>query len=450
MVLGGSHDQRCYPADCHTLHLAAGGFGGILVFHLRKRSIQVNYQTVTHCQVCNSADLVLRFDAGFQPLVNDLHPITEPLRPTTFYPTQLLECQQCNLVQLGIEVDSSILFPPTYPYRSGTTKALKDNFTDLAKELATLFGIGKDDFVIDVGANDGSLLEAVRSVTGVEIAGIEPTEAWREAERKGIPMWREFLAWDTAESVVAAHRQAKVVTCTNCFAHVPDVHDFVKCVLTMLAPGGVFVTESHYLPSLMEELQLDVCYHEHLRYYSLTSLQYLFKQHGLVIVHAKEIPTHGGSIRVYAMREGEAVDLPTYYELLLVEETPLQDQRETPWQRFNRRVGEAHNDFWSMMFSHDRLFGIGAPSRSTTLIHYLGLSKASMECVCEVKGSPKIGSYVPGTNIPILDEEILYREQPPFALLLSWHLKDHLVPLLRAKGYRGEIICPLPEPTVVA
>jgi hypothetical protein len=204
--------------------------------------------------------------------------------------------------------------------------------------------------------------------------------------------------------------------------------------------------------ALIETLQYDTIYHEHLRHYSLESIAYLLKMHGLEVIHAKRIPTHGGSIRVYAARRGFRNVQPTVREVLAEEGAagPLQDRLDA----FKRRVAlskvELHALLRDLLAKGSRIFGVGAPSRASTLINYVGLDREILECVVEVKGSYKVGKYMPGTLVPVVDEAQLVERQPDVALLLSWHIAEELMPKLRARGFRGDFLVPLPTPRIVS
>jgi hypothetical protein len=201
---------------------------------------------------------------------------------------------------------------------------------------------------------------------------------------------------------------------------------------------------------LLETVQFDTIYHEHLRYYSLASLKFLFEKHGLEVVHARPIPSHGGSIRVYAARRGRHPVRDTVAAMLHDEADRISDDALSS---FRRRVALAkmalHAVLRDVKAGGGRVYGVGAPSRASTLINYVGLDDAILDCVVEIAGSYKIGKYIPGTLIPVRDESALFAEQPDHALLLSWHLADELMPKLTARGFRGRYIIPLPEPRIV-
>ena len=255
------------------------------------------------CQVCGHAPLTSVLNLGYMPPVNQMVAIGAVPQQQPWFPTNLLHCAKCDLVQLGLAVDPVIIFPPEYPYTSGTTKLLRDNFADLHAEASAMLKLGPQDLVIDIGSNDGTLLSNFKNH---RVLGIEPTEVGKIAASRGIPTLQRYFTPETAAEVRREHGPARVVTAANCFAHIEDVHAIVAGILDLLGPDGVFISESHYLVGLLDKLQYDTIYHEHLRYYSLNSLANLLQMHGLEVFHARAIPTHGGSIRVYAARRGDA------------------------------------------------------------------------------------------------------------------------------------------------
>lgn len=422
------------PTFLNANRIAAGSGGSILV---------------ERCQVSGSTDLRSILFIGFLPPVNTMAPIGTRPDEQPAYPAELLYCPESKLVQLGLIVDPAVLFPPHYAYTSGTTRILRENFAELYDEVMRLYPIRKEDLAVDVGSNDGTLLSNFHK-GGHRVCGVEPTDTYKIAVERGIPTINAFFGPAAAAAVVQRHGHAKIVTATNVFAHIENVHEIVESILSMLDDDGIFISESHYLLPLVETLQYDTIYHEHLRYYSLQSLKYLLEMHGLEIVHAKRIPTHGGSIRVYAARAGQRSVQSSVAELLAVED------RELTWNRFmefRRRVSQSKLDLMALLRDirsrGQRVYGVGAPSRASTLVNYVGLDDSIIDCVLEIQGSYKIGKLMPGTLIPVLEESKLFADQPEYALLFSWHIADELIPKLRQRGYRGKFIVPLPTPVVL-
>ncbi|HEY1152759.1 MAG TPA: class I SAM-dependent methyltransferase [Pseudolabrys sp.] len=405
---------------------------------------------VEECQICGHAPLDRVLSLGYMPPVNQMVAIGAVPRQQPWFPTDLLHCTKCDLVQLGLAVDPVIIFPPEYPYTSGTTRLLRDNFADLYRESSALLGLKPDDLCVDIGSNDGTLISNFQK-GGHRILGIEPTDVGDIANSRGIPTIKRYFSQETAREVKAKHGAAKVITAANCFAHIEDVHAIVDGILEMLAPDGAFISESHYLMPLLDTLQYDTIYHEHLRYYSLASLKYLLEMHGLEVFHARPIPSHGGSIRVYAARKGTQKVQDSVAQMLAAE--PRGAAMRERLERFRHDVMMTKLRLLAMLRDlkeqNARIVGISAPSRASTLFNYVGLDSGLIDYVCEIQGSLKIGKCMPGTDIPVVDEARLFDDQPEAAIIFSWHIADELAPKLRAKGYRGKLISPLPEPRLL-
>jgi SAM-dependent methyltransferase len=402
------------------------------------------------CQVCGHAPLDVVLSLGYMPPVNQMGPIGQVPHQLPWFPTTLLHCRHCELVQLGLAVDPTIIFPPEYPYTSGTTRLLRDNFTDLQRESASMLGLSDKDLVVDIGSNDGTLLSNFQS-GGQRVLGIEPTDVSDIAKQRGIPTIKRYFGVEVAREVKREFGAASVVTAANCFAHIEDVHAIVDAIVELIKPDGVFISESHYLISLLNTLQYDTIYHEHLRYYSLTSLKHLLEMHDLEIFHARPIPSHGGSIRVYAARRGVHAVQDSVRRILAAE--PRGDSMIKRLDRFRNDVILSKLRLLSMLRDLKEkgahVVGISAPSRASTLVNYVGLDEGLIDYVCEIAGSLKIGKCMPGTQIPVIEESRLYSDQPDCAIIFSWHIADELAPKIKAKGFRGKLITPLPVPRVL-
>ncbi len=399
------------------------------------------------CQVCGHDRLETVLSLGYMPPVNQMVPVGQVPRQQPWFPTTLLYCGQCELVQLGLAVDPVIIFPPEYPYTSGMTKILRDNFAELYAESAKMLELGKDDLAIDIGSNDGTLIANFQQ-GGHRILGIEPTDVAKIANARGIPTLQRYFSKEVAREVKHKHGVAKVVTAANCFAHIEDIHAIVEGILELLGADGVFISESHYLIGLLDRLQYDTIYHEHLRYYSVGSLAHLLAMHGLEVFHARPIPTHGGSIRVYAARRGTRPVQPSVKQMIAAE--PRGDAMRKRLATFRDDVMLSKLRLLALVRDikekGGRICGISAPSRASTLVNYVGLDEAIVDYVCEITGSLKIGKCMPGTLIPVVEESKMFEDQPDCAIIFSWHIADELAPKLRQKGYRGMLVTPLPVP----
>lgn len=343
----------------------------------------------------------------------------------TRLPTEVLKCGACGLAQLGWVAAPEQIFPPEYPYRTGTTRALREHFAKLASLVQA-------EFVVDIGSNDGTLLGEFQK-RGARVWGIEPTDAGKDAIQRGIPT--DISYFDDA-AVERVPQKADLVTACNVFAHIPDPNAVVERIVRLLAPEGTFISESHWWGSIVGGLQYDTVYHEHLRYYTLTALKPLLARHGLECFHVESIPTHGGSIRVWAARKGQKT-VQASVKAMLKTEQMLGDAESF----LQERVEQSRSRLHSMLETLERpLWGIGAPSRAATLVQYTNIP---LDAVAEVPSSPKIGLYIPGTLVPVRDEAEMDGKN---AVVLSWHIASEVTENLRKKGYRGRFVVPLPRP----
>lgn len=386
---------------------------------------------IDRCGACGYHVLNSILWLGYMQPACTMPSMFHPAKEETHYPLELLECASCSLVQLSCIVDPKVIFHPAYPYSTGNTKALRENFAELATTVRGLVNLTGDDLVVDIGSNDGTLLS---NFGMVNVLGYEPTDQALVARERLVPTRQAFF---TAHEARFREGQAKIVTACNVLAHVEDVHDTLDGVAKLLTDDGIFVTENHYLGSLVNELQWDTIYHEHLRYYSANSLRSLLEKHGLHVFRADMIASHGGSLRVFASKR-ESVDIQG------VRQTPQPWTEHRGLHTFAERVVESKRSILEMIAgAPGRVVAMGAAARGATLLNYCGLDADAIDYVIEVSNSDKLGHYMPGTRIPVVDEALLFEQQPENLLLLAWPLAHHLVPKLAEKGYRGNVIVPL-------
>jgi hypothetical protein len=404
-------------------------------------------KTIDRCQISGIKDLKTILSLGYLPPVNKLKKIHSKLNEDVFFPAELLFSPSSKLVQLSTIVNKEILFPKEYPYTSSTTKVLRENFKELYSDCKKIINILSDDLVIDIGSNDGNLLNNFKK--NHRVLGITPEKIGKIAIRRGIPTLIRYFDKPTVNMVTKKYGKAKIITATNVFAHIENVTELMRNILKVLDKDGVFISESHYLVSLIQTNQYDTIYHEHLRYYSLTSLKYLLEKFGMEIIHAKKINTHGGSIRVYAAKKNKFEVTKNVKKILDFEKKFLN------WKTFNnfkKKVVNSKIELYSILKKlkkkNKKIYGVGAPSRASTLISYVGLDENIIDCVLEIDGSYKIGNYIPGTKIPIISEKKLYKNQPEFVILFSWHIAAELKKNLKKNGYKGKFIIPLPYPKI--
>jgi len=416
---------------------------------MKKKYDNFKFEFVKKCQLCNSKKIQAVHSFGFHPTVNDFLITNDLHSKINFFPLKLLFCKECELVQLNVIINSKTIFPENYAYRSGTTRILKENFNKLKNEIELKKLLKLNNFIIDIGSNDGTLLSNFKGK--YKILGIEPTAVSKIANSKGIKTINKQFNYDQAKNIKKKYGKANLITATNVFAHIEDIHQVMKSIKLILKKDGVFISESHYLFDLISTLQYDTVYHEHLRYYSLRSLKKLFSLYKMEIFDITKIPTHGGSIRVYSSLKGKYKISKNVIKLLKKEQTGRKFEKKL--LNFSRNISISKLKINSLIYKYKlmgkKIVGISSPSRSSTLINYLGLDHNIIDYICEINGSLKIGKNIPGTNIPVVDENILFKDQPDIAIVFSWHIYKELVKKIKKKGFKGKFMIPLPNPKII-
>lgn len=387
---------------------------------------------------------------GHQPPVHGHRKPDNNLTPETLYPLHLVVCPDCWLVQLDYAVDPTILFPPEYPYNTGATNMLVQNFKILAQTVVRDYQLATKKLVIDIGSNDGTLLQAFKD-QDMDVLGVEPTDVADLANSRGLTTRKEFFTESLAHDIAAHEGRAAVITSTNVFAHIYDVYGVLAGIKIVLAPDGVFVSESQYLMDIVEKMEFDTIYHEHVRYYALKPLAELFRRAGFSLVDAERISAAGGSIRVFA-KVGSHPMSTRVQELIAAEEAAGVYNLQT-WEKFAARALQIKRELMTLLLdlkkSGARIVGLGAPGRSNTLLNFIHIDDSILDYAGERNTSPKIGLLSPGMHIPIVDEARILTDQPEYCLVLSWHIGEELMQKTRGMGYNGKFILPLPKPHVV-
>ena len=354
------------------------------------------------------------------------------------------------MTQIGVSLNREIVFPRTYPYLSGMTKSLLENFTLQAEQVNSYLNLKKEDLVLDIGSNDGSLLKNYSNFS--RVIGIEPTQAADVAIALDIPTLNMYFDVDSVRIIKEKHGRARLVTACNVFAHIDDITTLLSNIHEVMTEDGVFVSESHYLLDLVNTLQFDTIYHEHLRYYTVTFLREMFKANGFEIFRVDRTPTHGGSIRVWACKNGQHQILDSVQNFLSMEKISKITDLDT-LKKFAEDVILWRNSFRALLAdlisSGAKVGALGSPSRASTLLAFAGVTELDLYGVGEVSQSSKIGRNIPGTRIPVVTESELLSSNPTHLLILSWHIKDPIMQSLRKMGFEGSFIVPLPIPQVV-
>jgi SAM-dependent methyltransferase len=403
------------------------------------------------CIACGRGPVEMFLDLGETALANKFLSPEELGSPEPRYPLRVGFCHGCGHVQLRDRVSPSAMFED-YLYMSSASETLKTHFADLSEVLVDRYRLDQRDLVIDIGANDASLLAAFRS-RGVRTLGVDPAANLAVvSSRLGIDRFTGFFGAQTATEITRKWGKASLVTATNTFPHIPALRDFIAGIDIVLRPGGVFVIEAHYLVDLLDQTAFDTIYHEHVSYWALTPMVHLFDQLGMEVVSAERLPIHHGQLRVTVQRRGEGKANPGVAALLEMEQARGIGTFAT-YEAFGRRVQRIKQDLHATLLSlksqGKRLAGYGAPAKGSTLLEFLEIGPDLLEYI--VDRSPlKQGRYTPGSHVPIVSPDRLLTDRPDYALLLAWNFVDEV--LEQQEAYRtigGRFILPVPEVRVL-
>ena len=406
---------------------------------------------ITKCQVCNSSKLNLILDLSHQPLCDSLLDKKMLNQPETTYPLRMLWCEECSLAQIDYCVDGSIVYHPDYPYRTGVTKELVGYLNDMSKSLTSKYNLKYDDLVIDLGSNDGTLLTGFKEY-GTKVLGVEPTNIAKIANQNGIETVQKFFTVDVANEIKNKHGEAALILSTNMFAHMATIGEVVSGIETLLKHDGVFVLESHYLLDVIQGGQFDTIYHEHLRTYSLKSLVKLFSYYNFTITDVERGSRYGGNIRLHVTKGKNRSISENVTALLDLEKNSGLYKLET-YRNFAARVKKTKKDFMNFIFkikeNGKTIVANSCPGRSVTLLNYYGVDTDLIPYIAEQPTSLKLGMFLPGKHIPIVNNEILIKEQPDYVILLAWHYAESIMEQLKTRGLKSNFVIPLPDLKVV-
>ena len=406
---------------------------------------------IDRCQVCNSNKLNLILDLGQQPLCDTL--LTKEMldQQETKYPLRMVWCEECSLAQIDYCVDGNLVYHPDYPYRTGITKELVEYQNSISKSLVAKYNLKHSDFVVDLGSNDGTLLTGFKD-HGMKVLGVEPTNIARIANQNGVETTQKFFNIKTANEIKNKHGKVSLILATNMFAHMSTIGEVISGIEILLKDDGVFVFENHYLLDVIQGGQFDTTYHEHLRTYSLKSLVKLFSYYNFTITDIERGSRYGGNIRVHVSKGKNRNISENVTEMLNLEEQSGLYKLET-YRKFADRVKKAKKDFMSFILKINKdgktIVANACPGRCVTLLNYYGVDTSLIPYIAEQPTSLKLGMFLPGKHIPVVNNEILVKEQPDYVILLAWHYAESIMKQLKARGLKSTFVIPLPDLTVV-
>lgn len=408
------------------------------------------------CRSCGGDNIKTILSLGTSPLANALLTAEQLNQPERTYPLELVFCCRCTLVQITETVPPETLFGE-YFYFSSFSDTILQNAKSIAEQMIAALDLGAQSLVVEIASNDGYLLKNYLQ-DGIPVLGVEPARnIARVAEENGIATLREFFNVDLANGLVQQGKQADVIHANNVIAHVADLDGVVAGIERLLKPDGVAIIENHYVKDLIDHVEFDSVYHEHLCYYSVTSFQYLFRKHGLTLVDVEWLPVHGGSLRVFFQRADGLLSMKSQgaerVKAMLSAESSWGVGDFTFYENFGLKVEQLRQELLTLLqkikTDGKQIVVYGASAKSTTLLNYFGITSETLDYVVD-RSSVKQGHFTPGTHLPIYAPEKLLEDQPDYVLLLSWNFADEILNQQAEYHHRGgRFIIPIPELKVV-
>jgi len=406
---------------------------------------------INKCQICSSKNLIKIINLGDQPLANSLQKKTKEKYSQEKFPIIVVRCEDCTLLQIDYIVDQNKVYHLDYPYLPGITKTVDNEQKELSDYLFENLELKKNDTVLDIGSNDGSLLKHFRS-KGLNVVGIEPTNIAKLANDNGIFTLQSFFNLEVVKNIISNKGKAKLITSTNVFAHMSTLGDVMDGIVEALDDNGFFCFENHYIMEVIEKVQYDTFYHEHLRTYSLISLIKLFEMYNLTLYHAQLVTRYGGSIRcIVSKKQKNQTD--SLKKLLEIENEKLVKNKEKTYKDFVQNINQSKKDLTEKLSEikskNLTIIGKSCPARAVVLLNYCNLDENNLDFIAEQPTSLKLNYYIPGTNLEIVNDDILLEKKPDYVLLLAWHLSEPIIKKWKKKGLKSKFIIPLPKVRII-
>jgi hypothetical protein len=381
------------------------------------------------CRHCATPLVHTFLDLGFAPPSNAYLTAADLTRPEKYYPLKIKVCDQCWLVQTEDYTAADELFNLDYAYFSSTSTGWLAHAASYADKMIGQLQLSRGSFVIEVACNDGYLLKNFVA-TGIPCLGVEPTASTAAAaERLGIPVLREFFGERLGKQLAADGKQADLIVGNNVYAHVPDINDFTRGLKGALKPGATITLEFPHLMRLIERTQFDTVYHEHFSYLSLYTVGRIFKATSLRVWDVEELPTHGGSLRIFGCHAEDRRPTSPAVGTLLAEEARRGLQSIATYQTFQAKADGIKDDLLSFLLGLKRagkkVAGYGAAAKGNTLLNYAGVKRDLLPFVCDAGGA-KQGKYLPGSHIPIMPPSVLAEQRPDYLLILPWNIAPEI------------------------
>ena len=400
-----------------------------------------DFLEINKCEVCGSDSLTPVLDLGKHPMCDDLIPVGNAATCEMF-PIEILYCKQCDTAHQKYQVPKVQLFPQTYHYRSRFTADVLSGMAALADSVEAKLGSLRGLTVLDVGSNDGSLLDKF-SAKGATTIGVEPTGAYADAEGRGHLIINDFFSESTALKILETHPRVDIITFTNVFAHIENLPALLKALTVLMNEDTILVVENHYLGSVLDRNQFDTFYHEHPRTYSLNSFVHIARTLGREVTAVEFPQRYGGNVRVIIGKPGtSAPEATSLINATLEREAGYFEQFAQMRSFIDSWKQEKKAEIQALVKAQGKLLAKAFPGRAAILVALLDLSNDEVECVYEKPGSLKIGHYLPGTRIPIRSDDELFTRlaQTKVLLNLAWHIPAEIENYLRKQGFAGQLV----------
>ena len=401
------------------------------------------------CRFCATPLEDVFLDLGTAPPSNAFLTAEALQAPETWFPLKLYTCGRCRLVQVDEVEHHAKLFAPDYVYFSSYSRSWLEHAQRYVEMVITRLGLGPNSLVVEVASNDGYLLQHV-AARGIPCLGIEPTSGTaRVARERGIETIERFFGATLAQELAADRGRADLIVANNVLAHVPDINDFVAGFAGLLADDGVVTVEFPHLLELVTHRQFDTVYHEHFSYLSFLTVCRIFAAHGLRVWDVEALPTHGGSLRVWACREGAAHACSPRVDTMLAREREAGMESAAFYRGFQAAAEEVKDDFLAFLLEQRRagrsVAAYGAAAKGNTLLNFAGVRRDLLAYVADA--SPhKQGRYLPGARIPVVDEAHLRRMRPDFVVVLPWNLREEITAQLAyIRDWGGRFVFAVPR-----
>lgn len=403
------------------------------------------------CRFCKNSLTHTFVDLGMSPIANDLVPVAgHETRRETFYPLKVYICEKCLLVQLPNHRREEEIFTDNYTYFSSYSTSWLKHAKDYTEMITRRLGLSPKSLVVELASNDGYLLLYFKE-KGIPVLGVEPSgNVAGEARNKGIETLVKFFGIDTALELVNSGKKADLLIGNNVLAHVPDLNDFVGGMKVLLAENGVITMEFPHLMKLMEFKQFDTIYHEHYSYYSFTTVEKIFKHHGLTLFHVEELPTHGGSLRIYGRHsENNSLAIEDSVDRLKQKEQAYGMTSLAGYADFGKSVAKVKRDFLAHLIQlkeeGKQIIGYGAAAKGVTFLNYCGVGVEFIDYVVD-KSPHKQKHFLPGVRIPIYSPAKIKETKPDYVVILPWNLKKEIInELSYVINWSGKFITAIPQ-----